>query len=300
VLLLAAIVRARSTDMNATLRTAGLALATLLLAGCGDDPQTGKLSLAVTDAAVDDATSVVVTFTGVELQPKDGTPVSFVFETPRQIDLLALQGGLSAPVLTDVSVPAGEYVWIRLMVASSRNTTESFVVLEDASVHPLYVPSGAESGLKLHNGIVIAAGGAADFTVDFDLRKSVHAPQGGNAEYLLRPSLRLVDNLEVGAIAGTVAAGLVPAGCTPAVYAYSGTVTPDDMGSAVPPLTSSPVTAVADGGYQYRLAFLAAGAYTVAFTCDAALDLPDGDDAVAFGPTASATVVAGQTTAIDF
>lgn len=286
--------------MNASLRFAGFALSTLLLAGCGDDPQTGKLSLAVTDAAVDDATSVVVTFSGVELQPKDGVPVSFVFDNPRQIDLLALQGGLSAPVLTDVSVPAGEYVWIRLMVASSRGSTESFVVLDDASVHPLYVPSGAESGLKLHSHMVIAAGGIADFTVDFDLRKSVHAPMGGSTEYMLRPSLRLVDNLEVGAIAGTVSAGRVPTGCTPAVYAYQGAVTPDDMGSAVPPLTSSPVTAATGGGYEYRLAFLAAGDYTVAFTCDAALDLPDTDDAVVFGATASATVVADQTTRIDF
>ena len=289
--------------MSHALRTTALvAGATLALAGCGGDQPQGRLDLSVTDAPVDGATAVVVTFTGVELQPKDGARIDFTYDAPRQIDLLALQGGLSAPLLDGVSVPAGDYAWIRLKVGAAPGSTESFVQLADASVHPLYVPSGAESGLKLNGGVAVAAGGISSFTVDFDLRKSLHKPMGGSSDYLLRPTLRLVDDLAVGTISGPVDAALLTAGCTPAVYAYAGSaIVPDDVGGAgAQPIASAAVlTDGAPSVSHYTLGFMAAGDYTLAFTCQAALDAPDADDAIAFGPTAGATVVANATTTVD-
>lgn len=264
----------------------------LMLAACGGD-ENGSLSIAVTDAPIDDATAVVVTFTGIELQPQGGGRITIIYDTPRQIDLLALQGGLTSPLLTDQIVPAGDYAWIRLMVDSGPGSTASYITLSDTTVHPLYVPSGDETGLKLNGGMTVAAGGSSDFTVDFDLRKSVNAPSSGT-DYKLRPTLRLVDDLQVGAIAGSVSAALITVGCSPAVYAYTGVVTPNDVGSAVPPMSSA---LVVNGGYM--LAFMSAGTYTVAFTCEALADAPDTDDAIAFGPVASATVVAGATTTLN-
>jgi hypothetical protein len=167
----------------------------LALGGCDDDSGTGKLSLAITDAPVDGATAVVVQFTGVEVKPADGSARSFTFDAPRQIDLLALTGTDSELLLDEVEVPAGRYNWVRLAVdADEDGVTDSYIDLDDGSRHELEVPSGAETGLKLVSGFRVPAGGEASFTLDFDLRKSVHEPMGAGDSFKLRPTLRIVDN----------------------------------------------------------------------------------------------------------
>jgi len=108
---------------------------------------------------------------------------------------------------------------------------------------------------------------------------------------ILKPAERLVDNTKVGNIQGQVSATLVAtAGCTPGVYLYSGTVTaPEDMNSAAPttdtsqPLASAAPVATSQPPYYYQFTFLPPGSYTLAFTCQAALDNPDqADTAVKF------------------
>src|SRR5690606_22526037 len=119
-------------------------------------------------------------------------------------------------------------------------------------------------GLKLVRGFTVPAGGVADFTLDFDLRKSVHDPasEPGNAsgDYILRPVLRIVDNTQVGRISGTVAGSLITAGCDPVVYVFAGAeVTPDDVDALetdVDPVTAAPVEQDMDSvEYRYTAAF---------------------------------------------
>jgi hypothetical protein len=280
----------------------GLAVALLvLLPSCGDDAPMGKLSLSITDAPVDGATAVIVTILGIELQPANGDRISVVYDAPRQIDLLALQGGLSEPLLDGLSVPAGPYAWLRLMVGASSGG-ESTITLLDGTMHPLIMPSGEETGLKLVGGVSVPAGGEADFTVDFDLRQSVHDPVAANQPFILRPTLRLVDNSQAGAIAGSIDAALMPAGCSAGVYAYSGAAAlPDDIGGiGADPVQTTLVEVPPSGPASYTLSMLAPGDYTVAFTCQAADDSPGEDDAIVFAPVASATVTAGATTTLDF
>src|SRR3954463_9723226 len=219
-------------------------LAILAACGGGGDstdapaaPQFGRLTLRITDSPVTAAKRVVVQFTGLEIKPRAAAQPEVFDFAPRQIDLLALDGGGSEILLSDELLPAGEYEWIRLKVNAGRDGSDSFIELEDGSQHPLFIPSGNQTGLKLIRGFIIGAGGTHNFTLDFDLRKSVIHPPGLGEPYLLKPVLRLVNNLEVGSIAGTVAAGLVVDGCHPAIYLFSGAgVTPDDLGSAAPPL----------------------------------------------------------------
>jgi hypothetical protein len=288
------------------LRLAVIATAALLTSACwlDDDAATGRLSLAVTDAPVDGATAVVVQFTGVEVQPAGRDRVDFDYDTPRSIDLLALTGTDSELLLDGVEVPAGRYEWVRLKVdADEDGVQDSYIDLEDGSRHELEVPSGDETGLKLHSGFDVPAGGAASFTVDFDLRKSVHEPMDAADSFKLRPTLRIVDNTQVGAIAGSVAAGLVTTDCAPAVYVFAGSdVAPDDVdGTPADPLTTALVTLDANTGhYGYVAGFLPAGAYTASFTCDAADDAPATSEVLAFSGTQNATVTAGQTTALSF
>ena len=275
------------------------------LAACGGggsdspeaQPQFGRLNLRITDSPVTSAKRVVVQFTGLEIKPVGAAgPEVFDFE-PRQIDLLALDGGGSEVLLADEMLPAGEYESIRLKVNAGRNGSDSFIELDDGSIHPLFIPSGNQTGLKLIRGFTIGAGSTHNFTIDFDLRKSVIHPPGLGDPYLLKPVLRMVNNLEVGTIDGTVATALVVDGCVPAVYLYTGAdVVPDDLGSATPPLASAAVNLDnATGIYRFKVAFVPAGAHTLAFTCAADDDAADVDDAITFAAPINVTVTAGTT-----
>jgi hypothetical protein len=287
-------------------------LGAALLAGCGGggdaggSAATGRLTLGVTDAPVDDATAVVVKFTAIELKPEDGNAFTIELSPAPSIDLLALAGGNSRTLLEAHTVPAGNYQWLRLLIEAQQNQPSSYIDLASGERFPLFVPSGSESGLKLIRGFTVAAGSTSNFTIDFDLRKSVVAPPGQAPNYLLKPVLRMVDNLQVGTISGTVAAALVPADCSPQVYVFTGAgVIPDDLDTApapdVDPLVSVPVTLdAASGEYRFRAGFIEAGDYTASFTCNGATDTPEGEEVLVFAGTQNLSVSTNQTTTIAF
>jgi hypothetical protein len=178
-------------------------------------------------------------------------------------------------------VPAGDYEWIRLMLDS---TAGSSYIVDGTGQHALRIPSGAETGLKLVRGFTMPAGGRADFTVDFVLDKSIIAPPGQSPDYMMKPVLRITDNVQVGTISGTVAASVlsgIPActGKAPTVYLYQGAnVVPDDIynplnggtdtAPTVDPLVTAQASLNASSVYAYTIAFVPVGSYTVAFTCD--------------------------------
>ena len=300
---------------------AALGLAMLLVAcGGGDgsgDSSTGTLNLAITDASVDAAKAVVVEFSGVELQHSGGERIDYDFvdgdgdPEPRQIDLLALTGGTTELLLEDVTLTAGDYSWIRLKVNAQPGVLDSYIDLLDDSRHSLHVPSGANSGLKLNRGFNIPDGGMASFTIDFDLRKSVHNPSGSKEDYILRPTLRLVDGNTDGALSGTIAGIENDLDCSGnaesigAVYVFDTANTVDDVDGTDDPITSA--TVPDDGVYSYTVAFLPEGDYRIDFTCDADIDdnAKDADTDFTDGPVnfageAVVTITAGKTTVHDF
>lgn len=337
-----------------------LAAAAISLLGCngmGSNSAMGTLNLSISDTPVDGATSVLITFTGVEVQPGGGDqqdeandssddnssanggmgsggnqgddngggnqdqqgnmggvdvnnmsgndkPIAFDFPTPQQIDLLKQQGGNSASLLSGVSLPAGHYAWIRLKLATTDCCT---ITLSDGSVHPLIIPSGDETGLKLVHGFTVAAGGMVNFTIDFDLRSSIVL---ANGVYILKPVLRIVDNEDTGRIHGVVdntfmigASAITDPACMPAAYVYAGAnATPADINptSSVQPMATATVKLDDDTGeYVYTAGFLAPGDYTVALAC-AAGDNPMTVDALAFTATKNATVTADMAAEVDF
>ena len=288
----------------------GLLAATALgLAACGggSTADMGQMKLAVADAPVDGAQAVVVKFTGVELTGNGGNPVTITFPQPKTIDLLT-QSGTASAVLFDQPIPAGKYGQIRLIVVADGDPSNSYMTLSDGTMHGLQVPSGFETGLKLVSGFTVPSGGVVDYTIDFDLRKAITCPTGQAPVCTLKPTEKLVDNTTVGNIQGVVDNTLVPNGCIPGVYLYSGTVTaPEDMDSTAAssdtnqPQASKVPVANSQPPYYYQFTFLPPGTYTVAFTCQADLDNPDqADSAVTFNPVKSAiTVAAKQTVTVD-
>lgn len=280
-----------------------LLLGTASCGGAGGGGPGTMMNLSVGDAPVDGAEKVIVVFTGVELIPNSGDPVTINFAAPRTIDLLNDSGTASARLFSQ-PVPPGDYGQIRLLVDADGDPSNSYIVLADGSMHGLLVPSGAETGLKLVAGFSVPSSGVVDDTIDFDLRQAIVCPPGQAPACLLKPVERLVPNTTVGNIQGQLSNTLVIAGCTPGVYLYAGTVTaPEDMNSAAPagdtnqPIASRVPVATSTPPYYYQFTFLAPGNYTLAFTCQAAQDNPDqADPAVTFSPVKSGIVVTAQMT----
>jgi hypothetical protein len=315
-----------------------LACAGAALAACGggggggSKSTTGVLKLGITDAPVDGAQAVVIQFTGVELKPVNGSAFSIDFQPPNQVkqfDMLTLQNGQRAMLLDGQAVPAGDYEWMRLKVQADPNVAgDSYVLMSDGECE-IRIPSGAETGLKLVNGFTIGIGGITDFTVDFDLRKSLVAPPGqhsqvgtcGGQVYLLKPALRMTNNLEVGTIAGTIDATLIAQQCGSGatlsgvapgnVYLFGpyadGTTppTPDDYDGVGDPLASAMVKN--DGSGAYVLGYVPKGNYVVAYTCSVDETNVDANttgvtEVVTFTPATGTgvTVTAGQTSPVNF
>ncbi len=268
----------------------------LLVSACGGSSSsgTGSVRVSLTDTPVDNADQVVVSVSGMAFKPEGSAPEVVEIFAPRSIDLLQYQNGDTAILLQDTPMNAGRYQWLRLIIDAQPNVRDSYIVI-DGQECELNVPSGAETGLKLIHPIDVPAAGSLALTVDFDLRKSIHAPPGQlsgacTTGYVLRPVLRLVNDANVGAIAGTVSfdAGSVPLNCKPNVYLYEGAVIPDDMEEStatspdVDPLVVVGVN-IPDGSTSgtYRAAFIPAGNYTAAFSCD---EDTDADEPLVFVP----------------
>jgi hypothetical protein len=316
--------------------------AALAISGCGsgggDGSQTGELTVGITDAPLDSATAVVVTFSGVELKPHGGQAFSIDFAEPKTLDLMSLQGVNRAVILDGEVVSAGEYEWMRLKVEADPDVAgDSYLQLEtDGAECELRVPSGSQSGLKLIRGFTVGAGAITDLTIDFNLRKSVVAPPGQDTGeplvcdgqvFMLKPVLRVVDNLEVGAITGQIDPAAIAASCpgdNSAPYpgnvylfgpvATGATVTPDDYDLIVddPNGGDALASALVDPNtFEYTIGFVPAGDYVVAYTCDsdnveidanAADDPPSNDEVVEFLPPGGTpvTVSADATSVVNF
>ena len=280
-----------------------LATGALALVGCGgSDDGAGLLTVKLTDSPVDEATEVVVVFTGLEIKPAGGESISVDFLdfcepedaisecATRRIDLLQLQDGTTASLLEDFELEAGQYNWIRLKVLAERNNSDgSYIAFDDSGqTYPLWIPSGSQTGLKLVRPFFVSQQGTTELVIDFDLRKSVIAPPGLAPNYILKPTLRMVDSLLVGRVVGTVDLAFLAEtqeveSCDAGVYLFEGpSVTPDDMDGEASE-DADPVVYKAlepdelDGTLaSYVIPFVENGTYTVAFTCDFGVDaLPD-------------------------
>lgn len=303
--------------MNVQLKLSALATV-IALSACGgggggssSSNSSGELSLGITDGPVENASEVVVSFTSVELHGAEHKLIEF--DEAKTLNLLALQGEDRSLLLDGESLASGDYQWIRLGV----NEVDSYIVIDGVGdgdgQFPLEIPSSAQTGLKLNRGFTIGVGSTNDFTIDFDLRKSVH--QEGTGGYKLRPTLRLVNNLEVNTVNGTVAEALVNnVNCSNgdnndtgnAVYLFSGNdaLIQDIQGNDADPMASAkvaynPKTKL----YEFTIGYVPVGDYTVAFTCDASLDIntedntadnSKGNDIVSFSTGVNVFVTTGD------
>ncbi len=246
----------------------------------GSDHKPPTLSISLTDAVVDSAQKVVVQFTGLSIKSKNGDDIEYTFETPQSIDLLSLQGTVFTNLISEQVIPTGKYTSIRLHVNASKDgVNDSYIQLDDGSEHELYIPSGSQSGLKINSNFELKETEDLHLMIDFDLRKSVVVNHNG---YKLRPTLRMVDMSDMQNISGSINASLLTARhCSDSnpdtdnvVYLFEEHDMDEDDMDVRNAVTSAAVNLnPANGQYEYTLAFMPPGEYTLAFTCR-----NDGDD----------------------
>ncbi|MFU8842510.1 MAG: DUF4382 domain-containing protein [Bacteroidales bacterium] len=233
----------------------------------------GRVILSLTDSPIDqeDVVSVFITFTRIDYR-LDGEWYTFdEFDEPVTIDLLELTNGQTV-LLGDFNSGSGVYSELRFILdAPELNGPEPgnpgcYILFEDGTTQPLFVPSGAQSGFKAKGSFTVPAHGIVHVTADFDVRKSV-VVAGNSGKYILKPVIRIVVNDHAGSIQGTISNA--SAFGTLILYVYEhGTYDeseaddPEEGFNRFPNAVSSSVAT----GSTYMLPFLVEGMYDVVLT----------------------------------
>ncbi len=292
------------------LRKWKFAIAALLpiffMAACDKDENgdKGSLKLHITDAPIDSdgIKNVFITFTEIQYHIQDNEWRTFdEFDEPVKLDLLELTRG-ETELLGFFEMDPGVYTQLRFMLeAPDRGqgpptTPGSYLVFEDDSTTPLFVPSGGQSGYKAVGKFEIPANGVAEVTADFDVRRSV-VRAGNSGRYILKPVIRLISTDVSGRIAGDVYN--IPEDTGIMVYAYeAGTYTEDEAAEPGEEETRFPNAENSDKVCEenrYHLDFLNEGAYDLVFTATDA----DGEFTEVLGTIKDVQVEAGETTVVD-
>jgi hypothetical protein len=149
----------------------------------------------------------------VELIPGDGGEPLLVSEdgTVGEIDLLELAATATAHLGSVAAEPGFHMSQLRLVVESARvQLAEGYEFREGGTEQDLFVPSGAQTGIKLvlksvDGGSFVVPEGETTFVVDFDVTES-YVLQGnpgtpaGIQGVLFRPTLRVVIGEEAGSV----------------------------------------------------------------------------------------------------
>jgi hypothetical protein len=149
-----------------------------LITGCGGRNTTvvtGRVNLLMTDTPIGDEniTGIYVTLNALRYQYKDSHKnwQEIKLDEPRTINLLELKDG-------------------------------NYTILNITNLQLDSSNGGKTEGYRSINGFVINAGSVTNITADFDVRKSVTVTENGI--FKLKPTIRLVNNTEIGEIRGTL------------------------------------------------------------------------------------------------
>ncbi len=227
---------------NNFLRVLGAMMLVVLIQGCSKSPSSsgssGTLQISLIDSpGTFGAVNIVIDSVQAHLSSSDSTGGWVTLRsTAGSYDLLQLVNGNSA-MIANASLPAGQYSQIRLYIGSG-----SSVVVGGASF-PLTIPSGMQSGLKLNVDATIQSGSTYSMTLDFNVNSSIIISGNPfNAQYILKPVIRVI----VGQPSGEIAGKVLPTIALPTITASS---------------SSDTVTTVADTSGNFKVTHLSSGSY---------------------------------------
>lgn len=253
--------------------TASLFALVLMIAGCDTAPQseTGTLEVRLIDAPIDNVSEVNVVIDSVQVNNSDNEEGWITISEPMQsYDLLKLTNG-AYEVLGEVDLEPGTYEQIRLILNPEGNN----LVFPDERVEDLFIPSGAQTGVKLNVNAEIEAGFTYTLILDFDASRSV-VKAGNSGKHLLKPVIKASNEATTGIVSGTV----LPADAKSKVMAI---VEEDTLTTTLADTT--------DG--TYKLLGLDPGTYRISF--EPRVEGYAGTDTTGVEVTAGATTELGTT-----
>ena len=185
----------------------------ILLSGCGGDGGSGgsgNLSTSLIDSTTDEYQAVYVTIERIEVHIGDGDVGGgkwlTVAEPEQTYDLLELVNGNQA-ALGFATLDTGHYTQMRLYIGDTPSLREgdahpyaNYAIDLDDTVHELKIPSSA---IKLVKGLDIIKDRTTGLILDFDAQRSV-VKAGSSGQYLLKPTIKVLDTEENALIAGVV------------------------------------------------------------------------------------------------
>jgi len=185
-------------------------------AGCSTDstPGMGTLEVKLHDAPADyEEVNVFIERVEVNNSEDDESGWQVVSEPNQQFNLLELTNGVFETI-GEVELEEGFYPQIRLILSRDDNN-----VVIDGETHDLFIPSGAQTGVKLNVDAEINEGIVYTLLLDFDALRSVHKTgQSPAIDYILRPVIRASNEALTGNIEGVVE----PVESRAAVFAIAG------------------------------------------------------------------------------
>ena len=185
----------------------------ILLNGCGADGGSGgsgSLSTSLIDSTTDEYRAVYVTIERIEVHIGDGDVGGggwlTVAEPEQTYDLLELVNGNQA-ALGFATLDTGHYTQMRLYIGDTPSLREgdahpyaNYAIDLDDTVHELKIPSSA---IKLVKRFDIIKDRTTGLILDFDAQRSV-VKAGSSGQYLLKPTIKVLDTEENALIAGVV------------------------------------------------------------------------------------------------
>lgn len=193
-----------------------MVLAMVAFTGCSTDstPGMGTLEVKLHDAPADyDEVNIFIERVEVNNSENEESGWQVVSEPNQQFNLLELTNGVFE-VIGEVELEEGLYPQIRLILSRDNNN-----VVIDGEVHDLFIPSGAQTGVKLNVNAEINEGIVYTLLLDFDALRSVHKTgQSPALDYILKPVIRASNEALTGNIEGVVN----PIEARAAVFAIAG------------------------------------------------------------------------------
>jgi hypothetical protein len=169
----------------------------VLLVSCGDGETTpGTVRFALTDAPACGFDQVNVSIERIRVNrsvdANENSPgwTELRLSPARRIDLLKLGNGVLEE-LGQLSLPAGKYAQLRLVLASSGSgLPANSVVPSDGDETALDLPSDAGGGIRVVHQFAVDKDKVTDILFDFDACRSVVAK--GSSGYQLKPVVQVV------------------------------------------------------------------------------------------------------------
>lgn len=247
-----------------------LVITLALVAGCSKGTEEeatgyGRIKVEAFDAPPpSDVEHIYLTITEVAVHSSDKGWVTLA-EPNESYDFLELISGATA-ALADTTLEPGHYTQMRLVLADTNE------VVVNGELHPLIVPSGEQTGIKLNLDLYVEEDEIVEVLVDFDASKSIIWTPNN---YRLHPTFKAFKKVISGTVAGNVqdAAGEgIPNALVEAAVSNSTSSTVTDSSGAYKLI-------LVEGTYDLKAS---AEDYTSADTTYTEVEVNAGDDLIGY------------------